>query len=107
MCPVFSIDTVIINIDDKPIKFIEVRKDDGFNNWFSRQYLESVEGFDGQKIRISKCKIDDVTKDSISVTLYIEYYDSQKKLLAKKSKQQATSFKKDIISWILIKFEKK
>ena len=99
-----AIDTVTINIDDKPIKFIEVRKDDGYNNWFSRQYLESVEGFDGQKIRISKCKIDDVTKDSIMVTLYIEYYDSQNKLLADKSKQQASSFKKEIISEVLIQF---
>jgi hypothetical protein len=96
------VDTVIIKIDDKPIKFIEVRTDDGYTNSFSRQYLESVESFDGQTIRISKCRIDDVTKDSISVTLYIEYYDSQKKLLAKKSKQQASSCAKEIISEVLI-----
>jgi hypothetical protein len=96
------VDTVIINIDDKPIKFIEVRKDDGYNNSFSRQYLESVESFEGQTIRISKCKIDDAKKDSISVTLYIEYYDSKKKLVSSKSKQQAYSCVKEIISEVLI-----
>src|ERR1041385_6098329 len=45
-----SIDTVTINIEGKPIEFIERRNDTGFNNWFSEQYLQSID----KLIRISK-----------------------------------------------------
>src|SRR5437870_1108902 len=43
-------DTVTITIDEKPVKFREVRKDDGFNNWFFQQYLQSIGKVNGQTI---------------------------------------------------------
>jgi hypothetical protein len=42
-----TIDRVTISIDQNPLRFIEVRKDDGYNSWFSHQALQSVDRIDG------------------------------------------------------------
>jgi hypothetical protein len=98
-----KLDTVIINIDNTPIKFIEHRQDNGFNSWFSQQYLSSLDTLDGYAIKIVKCKIDSIKTDSILLTNFLEYYDTNNKLQPNKSRQQAYWFKKEIIKEVLIK----
>lgn len=98
-----NVDTVIIKIDNIPVKFIEHRIDDGLNNWFSEQYLKSVDILQGLTIRINKCKIDSISRDSILVTNYYDYYDSNNNLLPQKSSQEKYWFKKAIIIEVLIK----
>ena len=98
-----KLDSIVINIDDRPTKFVEHRKDDGFNNWFSQQYLLSLDTLSGYTIKIAKCKIDRITNDSIQVTNYLEYYDNHNNLLADKSRRLTYWFKKEIINEVLIK----
>jgi len=69
-------DTVTIMVNSKPVLFIEHREDDGFNNWFNRQYLESLEQLGTEKLRIEMSIIKGVTKDSILVTNYFNFYKS-------------------------------
>ncbi len=98
-----KLDTVVIKIDNKSIKFIEHRQDDGFNNWFSQQYLSSSDTSDGYSIKIVKCKIDSIKRDSILVTNFLEYYDINGKIQPNKSRQQDYWFKREIIKEVLIK----
>jgi hypothetical protein len=100
-----KIDTVSININGRKIDFIEHRVDDGYNNWFREQYLESVEDFDGLKLRLTKCKILKIKKDSISVTGYFDYFDAQNEIVPKKSFTEKLSFKKKRIVEVLLKSE--
>lgn len=93
----------MIAIDNLPIKFIEHRVDDGFNNWFSAQYLQSINKMGEQIIRISKFKLDSITNNSFQVTMYVDLYDANNKLLVDKSRQVEYWFdKKDIIE-VLVK----
>lgn len=96
------LDTVSIQLNGKPIKFVERRKDDGFNNWFFEQYLESLEFIDKQKIRIEKCQIKEVRLDSILVVNYFVFYDASKKVLPEKSFRQECWFRRDIIQEVLV-----
>ncbi len=96
-------DTVVITIDNNPIKFFEHRIDNGFNNWFSEQYLSSLDTYDGYFIKIVKCKIDSITNNSIMVTNFLEYYDIKNNLCIDKSRQLTYWFKKQIIKEVLIK----
>lgn len=98
-----KIDTVTITIDDKPIRFKEVRRDNGFNNWFSQQYLQSLDKVNDQIIRISQFKLDSVTPTSFLVTMYVDFYDVNGKLLSGRSRQMQYQFdKKDIVE-VLVK----
>ena len=98
-----TIDTVTINIDDRPIKFVEVRKDNGYNNWFSQQYLQSLDKVDKLTIRISKFKLDSITTNSFLVTMYVNFYDTSNKLLVDKSRQSKHQFDKKDITEVLVK----
>ena len=98
-----TIDTLKINIDNRLIKFVEVRKDDGYNNWFSQQYLKSLDTDDDQTIRISKLKLDSISKTSFQVTMFIDYFDNNDKIIADKSIQQEYWFDKEMITEILVK----
>jgi hypothetical protein len=98
-----TIDTVTINIDSRPIIFIERRKDDGYNNWFSQQYLQSINKTDEQAIRISKFRLDSITGSSFQVTMYIDFYDANDKLLTGKSRQVKYWLDKKNISEVLVK----
>ena len=98
-----AIDTVTITIDSIPIKFIEVRKDDGFNNWFSIQHLQSIDKIDGQTIRISKSRLDSITTSSFLVTMFIDFYDAANKLLVDKFRQVEYWFEKKDITEVLVK----
>lgn len=97
-----SIDTVTITIDDKRLRFKEVRKDDGYNNWFSQQSLQSVDYPEGT-INIQKLRLDSITTNAFQVTMYVAYYDHYNHLLVDKGTQIVYWFdKKDIIE-VLVK----
>jgi hypothetical protein len=97
-----SIDTVVIDIDNKPVKFAEHREDNGYDNWFARQYLESVSITGDVKIRMTKWLITAVTEDSIGVTGFFEYYNSQNKPVPGRSFKKDLWFKKEQIIEVLI-----
>jgi hypothetical protein len=100
-----AIDTVSIIIDNIPMKFIEHRVDHGYNNWFSKQYLQSLDKIDGQTIRITKFRLDSVTTNSFLVTMYVDIYNATNDLQADKSRKIKYQFdKKDIIN-VLVKSE--
>jgi hypothetical protein len=69
-------DNVTIIVNNKPVLFIEHREDNGYNNWFHRQYLESLEKLGTDKLRIEMSVIKGITKDSIFVTNYFSFYKS-------------------------------
>lgn len=101
-----AIDTVTININGRPIRFIEVRKDNGYNNWFSKQHLQSIDLIDGLTIRVEKFRLDKITTTTFGVTMYVDFYNSDNQLLADKSRQMEYWFdKKDIIE-VLVKSRK-
>jgi hypothetical protein len=97
------IDTVTIIIDNRPTRFIEIRKDDGYNNWFFQQRLQSIDKLDGQTIKISKFKLDSITATSFQVTMYVDFYGSDNKLLDDKSQQIEYWFDKKDITEVLVK----
>jgi hypothetical protein len=100
-----SIDTISISIDNIPTRFIEIRKDNGFNNWFSQQSLQSLDEHNRQTIKISQFRLDSITETSFLVTMYVNYYDTNNKLLDNKSRQIEYWFdKKDIVE-VLVKSE--
>ncbi len=96
-------DTVTITIDDRPIRFKEVRHDDGFNNWFSQQYLQSFDEVNDQTIRISQFKLDSVKPTSFLVTMYVDFYDENNTLLSDKARQIKYQFDKKNIVEVLVK----
>lgn len=96
------LDTVSIQVNGKPVKFVERRKDDGFNQWFFEQYLESLEFIDKQKLRIEKCQIKEVRPDSVLVVNYFVFYNAGNKRLPEKSFRQECWFRRDIIKEVLI-----
>ena len=98
-----TIDTVTISIDNRPTKFIERRKDDGYNNWFSQQYLQSIDKIDEQTTRISKFRLDSVTTNSFLVTMYLDFYSSNNRLLEDKSRQIKYWLDKKDITEVLVK----
>lgn len=73
-----QLDTVTLAVDGKPVRFVEHRTDDGFNNWFRRQYLESLNKHNGLSIRIVKSRLDKITSDSVFVTNFLKYYMGDK-----------------------------
>ena len=100
-----ALDTVRISVNGKPVKFVERRKDNGFNNWFIEQYLESLEMVDKVKLRIEKCQLKEIRADSILVVNYFTCYDTHNKRLDDRAFQQQCWFKKHIITEILIQRE--
>ena len=97
-----NIDTVTVDLDGQQIRFVEHRIDNGYNNWFKDQYLETLDKIDRLTIRIVKCRLDSITTDSFFVTNYLEYYDDKNNLIADKSRQIMSSFPRDIIAEVLI-----
>lgn len=95
------IDTVSIIVENDRIKFAEHREDNGFNNWFDRQYLESLEKTDGRTVRVAKFRLDKITADSVFVTGYLDYYNGDKRL-PEGSKEMANKFAKTIIAEVLV-----
>ncbi|MDO6761747.1 hypothetical protein Q4566_16180 [Tamlana sp. 2_MG-2023] len=96
-------DKVTIELDNKKIEFLEHRVDNGHNNWFSEQYLESTEFIDGNKIQISMCKIEEIKSDSIKVILFLEYRDKNGKLNSEKPNTIEYEFPKKILAEVLVR----
>ncbi|RXR18871.1 hypothetical protein [Flavobacterium stagni] len=96
-------DKVFLELENQKIEFKEHRSDDGHNNWFSEQYLESIEFIDGYKIRITMCRIEEVLIDSIKVKLFVKYIDSYGKAKTDELSVIEYSFPKKIIAEILVK----
>jgi hypothetical protein len=96
-------DKVTIELENKKIVFSEHRVDNGHNNWFSEQYLESTEFIDGNKIRISMCKIEEIKSDFIKVILFLEYRDKNGQSNSEKRNRIEYSFPKKILTEILIR----
>jgi hypothetical protein len=76
-----DIDKVSLEIAGKQFEFIEHREDDGFNNWFSRQYLETAD----KKVRIKEFKLLGVEKETIAVMGYFNIEPFEQKFTVKKS----------------------
>ncbi len=96
-------DKVTIKLENKKIEFSEHRVDNGHNNWFSEQYLESTEFIDGYKIRISMCKIKEIKSDFIKVILFLEYRDKNGKLNSEKPNRIEYEFSKKKLAEILVR----
>ena len=88
----YNIDKVLLDIDGKQVEFIERRQDNGFNNWFSEQYLETAD----KKIRIKEFKILKVEEEAILVEAYLNVSPFTKEF----------SFKKSDIAQVLVKVVK-
>lgn len=97
-----SLDTVVINLDNQPISFVERRNDDGYNNWFSGQYLESVSFIGNLKLRMVKCLITEVTQDSVRVTAFFDYRNSKGKWIVGKSFEKDLWFGREQIVEVLV-----
>ena len=95
-------DSVTVEIGGKPIVFVEHRFDDGLNNWFTQQYLETKDSFDGLKIRWVKNKLLSTDGDEIKVEAYFYYYTPTGNPYQDKSFTKEFSFKKDSIAEVLI-----
>jgi hypothetical protein len=76
-----NIDKITIEIDGKSIEFVEHREDDGFNNCFSQQYLESIDN----KVRITEFKLLGVEKDTITVSGHFNVQPFEKEFTFKKA----------------------
>ena len=100
-----KIDTVEILVNSQPVKFIEHRQDDGFNNWFSRQYLIAINHKGQEQLKIVKAVIIRVTEDSILVSNYFELQNKKNEPLPDKSFIQENWVDKKIISMVLVKSE--
>ena len=98
-----NIDTIVIPINKKPIRFIEHREDDGFNNWFSRQYLEAIDTILKSTPRIASWRINKITKDSIFVKANFEWIFPKETLITDTFPEESYWFSKSIIKEILVK----
>ncbi len=99
-----TLDTIMIQINDKSVRFVERRKDNGFTNWFHEQYIESVDKVDGYKIRIVKSKLNKITVDSVSVTNYLEYFIDDG---MEKKKEIKCNYPRSIIATVLVSADRR
>jgi len=95
-------DKVTVEIDDKKIIFVEHREDDGYNNWFQDQYLESATPIANLKLRLTKNKLLDIKGDSIKVLSYFDFVSSTGKIVDGKSFTKELTFPKNQIAEVLV-----
>ena len=62
-----AVDKISLAINGRLMEFVEHRVDDGFNNWFSEQYLESVD----KKIRIREFELLGIEKEAIRARAFL------------------------------------
>ncbi|MCX8489452.1 MAG: hypothetical protein ORN54_00105, partial [Cyclobacteriaceae bacterium] len=93
------VDTIIVKIKNNQVRFVERRKDNGFNNWFNEQFLESVDNVDGKSIKIIKSRLDKITTDSIFVTDYLEFFANGK---LEKTEEFKNRFSRTMIAAVLV-----
>ncbi|MFN0141567.1 MAG: hypothetical protein ACKVQW_15960 [Pyrinomonadaceae bacterium] len=80
-CENVNADKVSLEINSKKIEFIEHRCDDGLNNWFSEQYLETAD----KTIRIREFEVVAVDKEKIKVRGYFNIAPFEKDFTIEKS----------------------
>jgi hypothetical protein len=95
-------ETIVVDVAGKKVVFLEHRFDDGLNNWFKQQYLESTDTFEGLKIRWVKSKLLSIDGNTIKVDAYFHYYTPTGNPYQDKAFTQEISFKKDLLSAVLI-----
>lgn len=71
-------DTVDLSVKNQNIKFLEIRNDTGFNNWFSEQSLLSISKIKGEKLQIEKFKITGFDDKNLYVIAFINYLNHDK-----------------------------
>lgn len=98
-------ETVLIGVGERKLKFIEHRVDDGYNNWFHQQYLESVDEIEGLKLRITEFELLKIDEKDISLKAFLAYFDKAGKIKPDKSFVRELSFKKKEIAEFLVKIE--
>ena len=69
-----SIDTIEIPINGKRMRFYEHREDNGFYNWFNKQYLIRIKDDTNILTRLQDSRIDSITSDRVYVTSILSYY---------------------------------
>ncbi|WP_378172628.1 hypothetical protein [Aquimarina sp. SS2-1] len=72
-----AVDTIEIDVKGQRMKFYEHREDDGYNNWFNKQYLIRVENKNHSSARLQNSRIDSLTSDKIYVTSTLSYYTNE------------------------------
>lgn len=77
-----KVDTIYLKFKEFE-SFVEIKNDDHYNNWFSEQYLESINEKDGLKLRIQKIKLLDVSNDSLEVKLFGHYFKNEQEIFSK------------------------
>jgi hypothetical protein len=96
-------DFIVVELDGTKYTFWEHRVDDGFNNWFTNQYLETTETIGGFRLRWTKNEILEIQDDSIRVKSYFAYVDISGNAAPSKSLTKELVFKKSELAEVLIK----
>ena len=97
------LDTITITLFNRQIRYLERRVDNGYNNWFSEQFLESIDSSEGMKTRINSWTILTITTDSIQVKPSFTFTMRGHGLINKKYWEEPFWFNKAIIKEILVK----
>jgi hypothetical protein len=97
-----EVDTILIAITDKSIKFVEHREDNGFNNWFSEQYLQSLDSIGNFKLRLIYSNIFQITRDEVGVVNYFNLYDSKNQPLFDTPFTFKNSYRRKSIAEVLV-----
>ncbi len=98
-----NIDTLTIVVDKNPIRYIEHRKDNGYNNWFNQQYLEALDTINGIHTTINSWTIQNVIKDSILVKPNFGLRFPKEYFIDERLFKESFWFSKNIINEILLK----
>jgi len=99
----FNNDTLVLKIDNTSIRFLERRNDNGFNNWFSQQFLESIDSLNSIAIKITSWIILDITKDSINVKPNYSLIFPKETFISDKLFKENFWFPKAMIIEVLVK----
>jgi len=100
-----KIDTVQLVVENIYLKFKEHRVDDGYNNWFRGQYLESIEKINGYIIRVRKLVLKSFTSNSTNFILYFDFYTDKSKNTPVKTESIDVGFANEMIAEILVSAE--
>lgn len=90
------------DVKGRKIKFREHRADDGYNNWFRDQYLESVAPVDGKSLRLKHFELLEVKKKEFRVKAFFVFADKDGEELPKESFTADYDFKKSEIAKVLV-----
>jgi hypothetical protein len=94
-------DTVTLRIEEKALKFVEHRRDDGFNNWFAEQYLEHVQdSAAGMVIHVEKFSIEKVHRKYIAAKAHLKFYHKNETVPS--TKEIMYTFDRKIIGGLLV-----